>query len=301
MDNQYLLLALLLVPALYVVRAKLSNARTVNVSVPVLGKPTKPVNRKDVNEDNIVVSQIWVFPIKSCRGTSVQQARLSPVGFQYDRKWSIVTAQDHNVISLRAYPQLTHIIPQIQEDPNSPFGGLLIVQVPSGENDGVTHTFSVPLNPPPDMLESWDYLEDVMPLWFKAHMDGYICQSISGDSRSPSAILSKFLKKDVLLVMKGPQDRSCPRSEMFPDLKATMTYCVCSNVLRSHGPEYCADRPVGHIPGPFCHTGKSGLAHSRREPLRPGERESQRRLWSSRPDLGESQSPDRTVSAELGV
>lgn len=39
------------------------------------------------------IGALWVFPIKSCAGIPVQQAKLLPTGLEWDRAWMVVDAQ----------------------------------------------------------------------------------------------------------------------------------------------------------------------------------------------------------------
>jgi hypothetical protein len=60
---------------------------------------------------------------------------------------------------------------------------------------------------------------------FKEHrLDGYVCQSISRESPSPSEILSKYLEKAVHLVQKGPERRPVEPTLSFPNLTASAIF-----------------------------------------------------------------------------
>ena len=39
------------------------------------------------------IDALWVFPVKSCAGISVQQAVLTPTGLAFDRAWMVVDAE----------------------------------------------------------------------------------------------------------------------------------------------------------------------------------------------------------------
>ncbi|TCD62695.1 hypothetical protein EIP91_006555 [Steccherinum ochraceum] len=229
MANQYLLLVALLLP---VVAILWSKRRTSAVAPPVarvevkesdIIKPVKPLNRTLVQTDHITVSRLFVFPIKSCRGTELQEARWTPIGFEYDRKWCIVKAEDQRVLTLRQHAEMVHIHPRILPDPTSPYGGVLTVEVPLSTG---TKTFSLPLNPTPEMLETWRRCSDVV-MFEIFEMDGYVCQSLSQpqEQESPSDILSAFLGRPVLLLMKSAEEeRMAPPTEAFPDLVAPVCY-----------------------------------------------------------------------------
>ncbi|KIP10154.1 hypothetical protein PHLGIDRAFT_66205 [Phlebiopsis gigantea 11061_1 CR5-6] len=168
----------------------------------------------------VTVTKILVHPIKSCRGTSVQESRYTPQGLENDRKWAIMDANKNVILTAREVPQLVMIHPRIQYDASSPTKGQLVISVPS-EMGPVS--FSVPLEPTSDILASWPIIEECS-LFGVYRMDAYICRSASPSGPSPSDVLSEFLGKDVHLIMKGPTPRMCPPTLAFPDLKAKFVF-----------------------------------------------------------------------------
>ena len=60
------------------------------------------------------ISQIWVYPIKSCAGISVRNAKLCERGLAYDRHWMLVDSTGR-ALTLRESPRLTQIRPQLTE------------------------------------------------------------------------------------------------------------------------------------------------------------------------------------------
>ena len=56
-----------------------------------------------------------MYPIKSCRGSSLTRARAGPRGIIHDREWTIV-APDGMFLKQREYPQLAVVTPSCQED-----------------------------------------------------------------------------------------------------------------------------------------------------------------------------------------
>ncbi len=56
----------------------------------------------------IVVSQLWVYPIKSVTGILLNSVQLEKRGFQYDRRWMLVDS-NHRFISQRQYPKMALI------------------------------------------------------------------------------------------------------------------------------------------------------------------------------------------------
>ncbi|KAJ9108595.1 hypothetical protein QFC19_002311 [Naganishia cerealis] len=78
-------------------------------------------------EKDIRVKVLWVHPIKSCRGVSLQKAVVTPQGLQYDRQWAIREVETEQMCTAREYPstdqgrlfqQMVLISPQIDEASN---------------------------------------------------------------------------------------------------------------------------------------------------------------------------------------
>ncbi|KAI0686817.1 MOSC N-terminal beta barrel domain-containing protein [Cytidiella melzeri] len=163
------------------------------------------------------VSKILVHPIKSCRGISVPEARYTPMGLENDRKWCIIDAKNNKILTAREIPKMVLIEPRLQYDITSPFNGQLVVAVPNGDRP---ESFSVPIQPTPDLLLSWSIILNCS-LFGKTNIDGYVCQSIDSTQPSPSDFLSNYMGKDVHLIMKGPTIRPCRPTALFPNLKAS--------------------------------------------------------------------------------
>lgn len=59
------------------------------------------------------VNSIHFYPLKSCKGISINEANCSEYGIDYDRQWAIL---DHEgrVVTLRSKAELAHIVPTIE-------------------------------------------------------------------------------------------------------------------------------------------------------------------------------------------
>jgi len=55
-----------------------------------------------------LIDQLWIYPVKSCAGISVQQALLTDTGLDLDRAWMVVDAQGH-MLTQRAVPRMALI------------------------------------------------------------------------------------------------------------------------------------------------------------------------------------------------
>ena len=58
------------------------------------------------------IAALWVFPIKSCAGISVQQAVLTPTGLAHDRAWMVVDA-DGEMVTQRELPRMALVQPEL--------------------------------------------------------------------------------------------------------------------------------------------------------------------------------------------
>ena len=59
------------------------------------------------------VSQLWIYPVKSCGGVSVLSANLTETGLEWDRAWMVVDAQG-TFVSQRQAPRMALIEPKMR-------------------------------------------------------------------------------------------------------------------------------------------------------------------------------------------
>lgn len=67
----------------------------------------------DVGDLAGVISQLWVYPVKSCAGVSVKEAILTETGLEFDRAWMVVDASG-DFLSQRELPRMALIQPQLK-------------------------------------------------------------------------------------------------------------------------------------------------------------------------------------------
>ncbi|KAG1742716.1 uncharacterized protein EDB91DRAFT_294104 [Suillus paluster] len=163
---------------------------------------------------NIRVTKILIHPIKSCKGTSVSEAKYTLEGLENDRRWCIIRADNNAVVTARDVDKMVLIIPRIIPESPSQEGGWLEVSFPK---ESGCEPFSVPLNPTEATVQNWQNLDNIS-LWGKDDVEGYVCETNIG--RSPSEILSQYMGLPVHLAMKGPRLRICPPTQRFPNLAA---------------------------------------------------------------------------------
>ena len=75
-----------------------------------------------VGHDCASIAELWVYPIKACRGTRVQEARtIATGGFEFDRTWCVLDARgdrypEREYISQRKIAKMATIVPRFSED-----------------------------------------------------------------------------------------------------------------------------------------------------------------------------------------
>jgi uncharacterized protein len=102
------------------------------------------------------ITDLRIYPIKSCRGISLKSAQLTLKGLENDRRWMFVDSENH-FVTIRQRPQMTLINTAINDDTQE-----LVITI----GDDPTKSVSVPLHPTDDWLNThtkpvtvniWDY------------------------------------------------------------------------------------------------------------------------------------------------
>ena len=60
----------------------------------------------------VVLSELWIYPVKSCGGCRVQEAVMLRGGLQWDREFAI-TNSSHEVLSQKMFPIMASIKPTL--------------------------------------------------------------------------------------------------------------------------------------------------------------------------------------------
>ncbi|KAJ1929459.1 hypothetical protein IWQ60_001140 [Tieghemiomyces parasiticus] len=147
---------------------------------------------------DIRVSQLFVYPVKSCRGISVQTALITKYGFRHDRYW-VVTDENYRFLSQKDEGRLVLIQPTLHEDPPSlsssnPEGGPVKPYLALNVVDGSQPEIRVPLYPDSTELQA---LKPCKVTVFLDQASGYDL----GDE--VAAWFSRFLGRSVRLVRRA--------------------------------------------------------------------------------------------------
>ena len=96
------------------------------------------------------VAELWIYPVKSCGGVRVAEARLDRAGLRYDREFAVVKRATGEVLSQKQYPALAAVSPRpvygrvgelLELVLSSPGGGSVRVDVRTA-GDHATTTWS---------------------------------------------------------------------------------------------------------------------------------------------------------------
>lgn len=58
---------------------------------------------------------LHIYPIKSCAGVSLERAKITPWGLDWDRHWMVVDVND-GFVTQRTYPDMARVIPSFEGD-----------------------------------------------------------------------------------------------------------------------------------------------------------------------------------------
>jgi uncharacterized protein YcbX len=115
----------------------------------------------------LVVSELYIYPVKSLGGISVPSATLTDRGFEYDRRWMLVDG-DHRFLSQRELPQMALLQVQLHEQ------GLIIRR-----KDSDRSSLLVPFEPAGEscMVSVWE--DECSARWVNSQADEWLSQMLS--------------------------------------------------------------------------------------------------------------------------
>lgn len=154
-------------------------------------EPTKPLSSKpgpDMPPPS-EVTQLWIYPIKSCRGIRVESARLKKTGLDLDRNWMFIDKEKREFLTIRNDPSFTLVDTSLSDDRKE-----LTIKI-HGTDDAVT----VPTRPTQKWFEENTKLVQVN-IW-GAETDAYEY------GEHINSIFTDYFNKPVSLVFKGPSPR----------------------------------------------------------------------------------------------
>jgi uncharacterized protein YcbX len=106
------------------------------------------------------IAEIFVYPVKSLRGSAVDEALVRAYGLEHDRRWMLVDA-DSKMITQRECPRLATLHPHVQHD-------RLRIAVP-GRND-----ITIPFD-----HDAWTAQQVTLDVWGHGYVGVVACDAIN--------------------------------------------------------------------------------------------------------------------------
>lgn len=147
--------------------------------------------------DNVLqirIKSLYIHPIKSCRGSAVNEAYFDDGGLRFDRTWLIIDASTRRFQTARDLPKMVTISPHMDLAKNT-----LRIDIPLHDRGRGTVAVRTPLDPSQEELNSMEIIQDIN-IWGQK-VDGYAVSSEADEA------LTTFFGKSVRLVRKGPTQR----------------------------------------------------------------------------------------------
>ncbi|KAL0068411.1 hypothetical protein AAF712_004489 [Marasmius tenuissimus] len=110
-----------------------------------IGSEQKILERGKEKQETGIIENVFRHDVK------VSKLLVHPIKF--DRKWAVIEADNHRVITAREFPKMVLISPTVREDAQSPYGGFLEISFPE---DSGCRSVSVPLRPDGELLKTWE-------------------------------------------------------------------------------------------------------------------------------------------------
>jgi len=183
------------------------------------------------------VISLRIYPIKSCRGIEVNTTRLMKTGLSLDRNWMFIGAEDRKFLTIRSDPSMTLIDTNITV--NEKKEQILEVSI-----HGTEDRIAIPAFPSEKWLKENTKLGTV-EIW-EEDTDAWEY------SAEINKIFSKFFKKEVALVYKGPTDRMVAingKKELYGSATPHKFADVMSLQIASEASIKDLNRRLGHEEG----------------------------------------------------
>lgn len=139
---------------------------------------------------NYIVKELYIYPIKSLAGISVQSAKAEEMGFENDRRWMLID-EENQFMTQREHPNLSQFYPKIKE-----------CQIEISFQESVHEFFIEEKLDEPVFLKVWDdetlvfEVNKATSQWFSEAL-GFTCKLVKilnkGDRKHNSTRLNQIL------------------------------------------------------------------------------------------------------------
>ncbi|PSN73649.1 MOSC-domain-containing protein [Corynespora cassiicola Philippines] len=187
-------------------------------------KPTEPL------PPPTEITNLYIYPIKSCHGISVRSAKLLPTGLDLDRQWMWIAHPSNTFLTIRQNARMTLIRPSYTASTDT-----LTITAPAPNSIDAKLEFSIPAHPSPAWLAENASRERVKiwNTWTPAHVfsadltegfDAFFGQEVRLVYKSPEEVEEpRALKSNGAKEILGREGRTC-----FPDMMPVLVGCESS-------------------------------------------------------------------------
>lgn len=145
--------------------------------------------------NNLILSEIWIYPVKSLGGIRLEKARAYGKGLQYDRRWMLID-QDGIAMTQRVYPEMALFKTGISD-------GVLSLTFIKGEEVISSNGFDLshPSAENGTIAKVWDDQVTVMEVdpdvskWFSHHLKT-TCKLVGFPEENPRTVDPKYSLND---------------------------------------------------------------------------------------------------------
>jgi uncharacterized protein YcbX len=180
---------------------------------------------------DIVISQLWIYPIKSLKGISLENVQLERRGFQYDRRWMLVDSDNH-FITQRQYPKMALIEVELSDfglSVRAPDMPCLIIPYP---DNGIELYDEMQVSCWNDSLTA-KHINTAIDNWFSEAL-GVDCQLVYMPDETLRPVDPKFSRKNDIASF----------SDGFPNLIISEASLEDLNQRIKNNPDVKLDKPL---------------------------------------------------------
>lgn len=144
----------------------------------------------------ITISELTIYPLKSCKGIKVLSADVSPTGFEYDRTFMIINEKDGKFVSQRKYPLMSKVATELTKD-------TLIIKDPNNKLSDLVVPLSEPIAKKTRTVTVWGDACEAYDCGESAAV--WICKTLGAKYGFPSGCSLRLVRLASSYIRKTPE------------------------------------------------------------------------------------------------
>lgn len=140
-----------------------------------------------------ILTEIWIYPLKSLGGIRLLSSHVMEKGLQYDRRWMLVD-ETNKFMTQRNHPKMSLFKPEIQSPSRTSFGTAFRV---THRHDSILLSINHTVTDAPIRAQVWDDPVDVFEVsemhsqWFSSQL-GIPCKLVSFPEANPRLVDAEY-------------------------------------------------------------------------------------------------------------